>query len=491
MGTLRILLDLSFASLGGYSGIPYDTRTIFKMLADREGMEVEGLLVDRRGLGRFLTKPRDMAPLSVILATGSVIGAAVDAQQGRRKRAKLFGLNMITKTLRHAGVMLGRSHWRAEVPRGQLEDTIWRVYFARSLPPDARAQIVSTRYHLTNLDWPRMVRGSSLPWQKWPVLDTRGFEFLLTSDLRLVEVSPGTLHINRFHDAVPLLHPDTTTTAREQYRLLRRLHPRSVVVCNSQATLDDLRRLLPAVTPRSCAIHCAVPSVNLAAARSTDPITIIRRRFSAVSLAPEQVRPARRRFEGKHQVRYILNVGTIEPRKNIRGLLEAWQIARQLAGFDLHLLHIGSPGWLFNDSLSAMRPYVAEGDLIHLENLTQSEVDALYAHAAAVVSPSFAEGFGFAVAQALPHGIPIVASNLAAHREVAGDAAHYADPYDPAAFAEQILRVCGPDADQSQVAARAAKGRAMAERLEPQNIGAQWQDLLVRLRDRGPEGAAT
>lgn len=291
------------------------------------------------------------------------------------------------------------------------------------------------------------------------------------------------------------MHPDTTTTGREQSRLLRRLHPRAVVVCNSEATLADLRRLVPSIAPRSCAIHCALPPVDMAAVENADPMAVMRRRLSGVSLTskgrPVDTGPLESLLARKRGVRYILNVAALEPRKNIRGLIDAWQIVRQRHAFDLHLVLIGSPGWLFADTLSAMRPHVAAGDLLHLENLSRSEVDALYAYAAAVVSPSFAEGFGFAVAQALPHGVPIVASDIPAHREVGGDAALYADPYDPEALAEQSLRVCGPDADESAIAALAAQGRTLAERFQMSLIGAQWNGLIARLNERGPEGAAS
>jgi hypothetical protein len=124
---LRILQDLSFVNLG-YSGIPCDTRTSLKMLADLEGVEVEGLLVawPRPVPGRTACGAASLRPL---VAAGSIIGAAAAAQHSVEKRARLFGVNQITKGLLRLSMMATRSHWRVELPLGELGDAIWRVYF--------------------------------------------------------------------------------------------------------------------------------------------------------------------------------------------------------------------------------------------------------------------------------------------------------------------------------------------------------------------------
>lgn len=115
--------------------------------------------------------------------------------------------------------------------------------------------------------------------------------------------------------------------------------------------------------------------------------------------------------------RFVLQVGTLEPRKNHRLTLEAM---RRLwsAGDGPALLLIGQQGWLTEDLARELRAGEAAGRLCWLTQCTDAELDWCYRHAAAVVYPSAAEGYGLPLAEALAAGARAVASNTPAHREV-------------------------------------------------------------------------
>lgn len=139
---------------------------------------------------------------------------------------------------------------------------------------------------------------------------------------------------------------------------------------------------------------------------------------------------------------FVLWTGTVEPRKNLRRLVEAW--ARVGHGYDLVL--VGPTGW--NEDLDAViRSSVRDDrDVKMLGFVDRSELDALYAGAALFCWPSLREGFGFPVLEAMAQGAPVVTSRGTSTEELAGDAAVLVDPEDPSSIAEGMGRVLGDEA---------------------------------------------
>lgn len=142
-----------------------------------------------------------------------------------------------------------------------------------------------------------------------------------------------------------------------------------------------------------------------------------------------------RRLAGRD--RFVLAVGTVEPRKDLPSLLRA--IDRLAAdGVDLPLVHIGADGWgadAYTDTLRSM----ARPDLV--TRLGRAGDDArrhLYAAATVVAYPSVYEGFGLPVLEAMSAGVPVVSTTVPAIEEVAGDAALLVAPGDVDALAEAL-----------------------------------------------------
>ena len=125
---------------------------------------------------------------------------------------------------------------------------------------------------------------------------------------------------------------------------------------------------------------------------------------------------------------YVLYVGTIEPRKNVDAMLDAWQGFRLRADFDLVIA--GSGGWGSQKTMTrlAARP----PGVRYLGYIPEDELPGLTAGAAAFLYPSLYEGFGFPVAQAMAAGVPVITSNTSCLPEVAGDGALLVDPRSPA-----------------------------------------------------------
>jgi glycosyltransferase involved in cell wall biosynthesis len=152
----------------------------------------------------------------------------------------------------------------------------------------------------------------------------------------------------------------------------------------------------------------------------------------------------RRRVAGGR--RYILYLGTLEPRKDVETLVTACERlwAKRRARPDLVLA--GGSGW----KSSALHRRIARSafrDKIHVAGYAnRSLAPELYRAADVFVYPSLAEGFGLPVAEAMACGTPVVASDIEALREVGGDAVIYVPPRDAAAFAREVERVLDDEA---------------------------------------------
>ena len=155
---------------------------------------------------------------------------------------------------------------------------------------------------------------------------------------------------------------------------------------------------------------------------------------------------------------YLLAVGTLEPRKNYPTLLRAYARLRQ-AGLPHALVIAGRQGWRFGPIFDTLQELHLAGH-VHFGSPPDALLPALYNAADAIVAPAWYEGFGLSVLEGLACGTPVVASDIPPHREVAGDAAWYADPAEPAALAAAITAAL--NADDTARATRRAAGLARA-----------------------------
>ncbi len=136
--------------------------------------------------------------------------------------------------------------------------------------------------------------------------------------------------------------------------------------------------------------------------------------------------------------KYILFVSTLQPRKNIERLIEAFSRLRK---DNLQLVIVGKRGWLYEDILAAPKKFGAEKDIVFLDFVSDEELPVLYENAQCLVMPSLYEGFGLPILEAMKYDCPVVASNVSSLPEVGGDAALYFDPYNIDEIKEKIEKV--------------------------------------------------
>lgn len=154
---------------------------------------------------------------------------------------------------------------------------------------------------------------------------------------------------------------------------------------------------------------------------------------------------------------YFVFVGTLEPRKNLPRLIDAYRQLRDESAERPELVLVGPPGW--GEQLELAGPHGADGGVRVTGWLDDDELHAVVAGSCALVLPSRYEGFGLPALEAMASGVPVVAGDVPALREVCGPHAWYADPDDTPALVEGLRRASGGHGPTTPAARRAHAGR--------------------------------
>ena len=244
-----------------------------------------------------------------------------------------------------------------------------------------------------------------------------------------------TLHDLAFH-----IYPQTHQRLNRWYlrvAMPRMLRSADAVIAVSHATAQDAVRLYGVEEERLRVIHEGVEARFRPA--GADDVARVRAAYGL----PE---------------RYLLHVGTIEPRKNLLALLEAYRMLRS-QGVDCPLVLVGRRGWLSESFFAARREAGLERHVRVLGAVADGDLVALYSGAAAFVFPSLYEGFGLPVLEAMACGAPVVCADNSSLPEVAGDAALLVPATDAAGLAAAVRRVLDDDVLRQDLC---AKGRRRA-----------------------------
>ncbi|HEY2323687.1 MAG TPA: glycosyltransferase family 1 protein [Thermoanaerobaculia bacterium] len=216
-------------------------------------------------------------------------------------------------------------------------------------------------------------------------------------------------------------------------------------------TLDNLERQMKREIAQADAIVCVSESTrrDLMHFYDVDPS----RAFAVLSgiAPPREYAPT----EGLPK-RYLLFVSTVEPRKNLGVLLDAYERVRA-AQPDVALVVVGKVGW----KSESLVPRLRRPGIVHLNYLDPARLASVYRDATAFVMPSIYEGFGFPLLEAMTHGVPSIAAKSSSLPEIGGDAALYFEPSDASGLAAQINRVLTDDALRADLSLR---GRTQAAR---------------------------
>ncbi|MBI2443230.1 MAG: glycosyltransferase family 4 protein [Candidatus Levybacteria bacterium] len=154
---------------------------------------------------------------------------------------------------------------------------------------------------------------------------------------------------------------------------------------------------------------------------------------------------------------YFLFVGTLQPRKNIVRLIEAFAKLKAKEEKPLSLVIVGKRGWLYEDILQAPEKYSVSDSVKFLEFVTDEQLPMLYKNAICYVLPSLYEGFGLPVLEAMKFECPVIASNVSSLPEAGGDAALYVDPESADDIAKKMKKVLDDKKLRSELIAKGKK----------------------------------
>lgn len=156
---------------------------------------------------------------------------------------------------------------------------------------------------------------------------------------------------------------------------------------------------------------------------------------------------------------YCIHVGTLQPRKNLGLLVDAWERLRARMERPPQLLLAGRRGWLYDSLIDEVKAK-GLGNLVKFADYVErDDLPALYSSAMALTFPSLYEGFGLPPLEAMSCGTPVIASTASSIPEVVGDAAIMLDPHDASAWADMVHLLSG---DKTLREALSRKGLARA-----------------------------
>lgn len=174
---------------------------------------------------------------------------------------------------------------------------------------------------------------------------------------------------------------------------------------------------------------------------------------------------------------YILFLGTLKPSKNIEGLLEAFSQFPQLTGsVPVKLVIAGKKGWLYQPIFEKVKQLNLEKQVIFTDFVPEEDVPVLMAGARVFVMPSFWEGFGIPVVEAMATGTPVVVSNAGSLPEIVGEAGIIVDPYK----SEDIARGISKALEEGEELRR--KGLEKAEKFSWEESAKKTLEVLEKIR---------
>lgn len=258
------------------------------------------------------------------------------------------------------------------------------------------------------------------------------------------------------HDLTFFRHPELFPPGNRRYlqRMTQATASRaSRIIVDSASTRNDVTELLDVPLERIDVIYPGVSCNRID------------------RLDPEEIRALRVRLGLDND--YVLFVGTLEPRKNITLLLDAWSLLASRHGLHPTLVIVGGKGWFYEELDARVRALGLTDSVRFVGYVPDDELASWYAAATLFVFPSLYEGFGFTPLEAMASGVPVLTSNRSSLPEVVGDAGMVLPPDDPTSWADTIaMLLSSPE-----------KRAAMVEAGYRQAASFSWDDTARQIAD--------
>lgn len=305
------------------------------------------------------------------------------------------------------------------------------VLFASSRKVMALPQFDTSNVSVRTYTYPNTLFNASLKILRRPCLDRLigGVDVFFVPSIRLAPLTGACPLVLTVHDLSFVRHPEFFSPKRRRWHRL--MEPAALakraaaIIAVSRATARDVETLYGVPKSRIYPIPSGIPTELPRPAPDDDRedaqrVSRVKKRYGL----PE---------------RFLLFLGTLEPRKNLDGLLQAYTLVRR-RGAPHALVLAGVRGWIDEAFFGRLRAHPFARDIILTGFVEDADKPTVYRLASVFVYPSFYEGFGFPPLEALAFGTPVVTSCNSAIPEVTGAWAALVNPYDPEELAEVILQ---------------------------------------------------
>lgn len=255
-------------------------------------------------------------------------------------------------------------------------------------------------------------------------------------------------HIITVHDLTFLHYPDYITAESRHYynnKINSAVQQADHILSDSESTKHDMINML-----------------NVPADKITVHMLGVDEKFKP--LPRETTRPVIQSLNLPDA--YILVVGTLEPRKNLVGLVKAYRdLLTELPDLP-PIVFVGRAGWHYEQLMAEIEAVGINEHLVFADNVTDEQLTAVYNHALMLVTPSFYEGFGLPALEAMACGTVPIVSNLSSLPEITGEVGLLIDPHDTDTIADALKKVLTDSAwckEQSKAGIQRAKQFTWAE----------------------------
>ncbi len=262
------------------------------------------------------------------------------------------------------------------------------------------------------------------------------------------------------YDLIPIRHPQYMvgqTLMRFMEYLMAHLKYADDIIVNTQFVADDVRALMQELKLREKPIHLLNLGADFSLADNEG-------KNKSETVDPEIVRMLENR-------KFLLTVGTVEPRKNHKVLIEAYE--KKLASMGIDVVIVGRIGWDMEPLLKRIQSNKKfNKGLYLLSGVNDATLNFLYRKAFMVIFSSYTEGYGLPTIEALINGIPVACSNIPVMREVGGNFCKYFDPDN----ADELVKIVEKYHNDPQ------KYQNLRERLRVEYRPPVWNDTVTALK---------
>ncbi|EKD46462.1 MAG: mannosyltransferase B-like protein [uncultured bacterium] len=256
---------------------------------------------------------------------------------------------------------------------------------------------------------------------RWPLVDHMlgGVEIFFMPNINFIALSKKVKLVLTVHDLSYEIFPETFSLKRRAWHSF--IHPRNLckradqIIAVSDSTMADAMTNFKIGEEKIQRIHNGVSEEMTQLDRNDPKLMEVKERYHL-------------------PFNFIFYLGTVEPRKNIPAIVKAFDQLKKLGKPELNkykLVIAGGMGWKIQDILKAGREAEFTADIIFTSCITNEDKAAVYTLASLFVYPSFFEGFGIPVLEAMRCGVPVITSNVSSLPEVVGSGAIMIDPDKP------------------------------------------------------------